>query len=477
MLIKRFGSAGLLALALLVFAPIAVGPDVAVAQDAEAKEDSKALDVIILNSGRVIEGRVIGETDTQVEVMVNVAGIEAPVTYDRADILKIDRGGGAEVESGDEDATRSGRKSTVSETRKSERAGESTVYLLEMEGRLIGENGLDAFPRRTTITASSIEDALSDAMSFNPEVIVVKLDVEAADGRGGVYVAEYISPVFKELIYDQNQRVVFWVKRAIGGAGLLPFISPEIYFTGDGTMGGFSGIGETASGDEMVDEKLIGAALGAAEGLAIRGGYESGPQLIRAMARKEQWLAVRWRGGEPQFIDWEPRPEIDGDDWMILTDDGQGENKDDSVIGGNDILNLDATLAERLRVSKGTYDLLDDLIYDLDIGRDYEVVEGKGERILEDYGERVARAFDDIRELRRDLEDLGNDKTRRGIGRQIRVLEQIRGLLASYSEALDPTGAQRSQINVQIEALRQAIANSSDRRERRGPRGPGRNPF
>lgn len=469
MLIKRFGGALLLTLLLVAAAPTPLGPASAYAQSDEAQEEnSGALDEIILRSGRIIEGRILSETATEVEVMVVVAGIEAPATYSRSEILKINRGAGAKAESSDDGD--SATSASRSEPKKAGASGAPNIYLLEVDGRLIGENGLDAFPRQTTVTASSLEDALEDAQTYDPKAIIVKLDVEAASGLSGVFVAEHIGPVFEELIYDDNERIVFWIDRAVGGAGLLPFVSPEIYFTSEGRMGGLTGIGEISSGDTMVDEKLISAALGHAEGFAIKGGYEFGPQLIRAMARQEEWLAVRWRGGEPQFIEWEPRPEIDGPEWTVLTDDGEGENADESPLMGNDVLNLDATLAERLRVSKGTYDLIDDLIYDLEIGRDYEIVEGKGSRILEDYGERVARAFDEIRALQQDLED-ADGNSRREVGRQIQILKKLRGLLASYAEALDPSGAQRSQIDVRIEALRQAIAESNRRERERGRRG------
>src|SRR6185295_3504780 len=98
-------------------------------------------------------------------------------------------------------------------------------------------------------------------------------------------------------------------------------------------------------------EKQISLRLGHAEGFAVKGGYN--PLLIRAMARREMWLFWRLEGGSPVYLDHELRPE-DGDGWILLSDDGQGQNKDEFSFEGNDVLNFNAKIAYDLKVSKGT---------------------------------------------------------------------------------------------------------------------------
>ncbi|MEC9374710.1 MAG: hypothetical protein VYC34_12735, partial [Planctomycetota bacterium] len=288
---KRRFAVGLLILSAIALAPAAIVPSSTAMAEESATEVKREKDTVYLRNGRVVEGRILSETDTEIRMMVNVAGIEAPTTFKKSDVLDIERGAAIEGAAGAaaDDATSKSSMGTVTkETAKSDTAG---VYMLELDGMFIGEGGLSGWPQRTILSPKSLRDALKDAKSHNPEVIVIKLDAEAAGGPAGVFVAEYIGPIFEELIYQDGQRVVFWVDQAVGGAGLLPFVCPEIYFTSEGIMGGLSGIGETDTGDSLVDEKLIGAYLGHAEGFAIKGGYD--PKLIKAMSRIEEWLAVR----------------------------------------------------------------------------------------------------------------------------------------------------------------------------------------
>ncbi|MFG0260717.1 MAG: hypothetical protein ACF8LK_10240, partial [Phycisphaerales bacterium JB041] len=49
-------------------------------------------DQLVFKDGRVIKGRVLEETETQVRFLVIVAGIEGEQTYNKADLLAIDRG-------------------------------------------------------------------------------------------------------------------------------------------------------------------------------------------------------------------------------------------------------------------------------------------------------------------------------------------------------------------------------------------------
>jgi len=445
--------------------PLPFGSATALAAEAPLKPDSTIR--IYLRTGRVVEGRLLEEAGGKVRVMINVSGIEAEATYPRSDILEIEV---LESEDHEEKVADAAPKRSDRPAKQRERArdGAARVYLLELEGRFFGEGGLTEPPRETILAPSAIERALEDAIEQNPDAIVVRLDTAAAGGPAGVFVAEYISPIFERLIHDEGHRIVFWIERAVGGAGLLPFVSPEIYFTTDGRMGGLEGIGETDRGDVAVNEKLIGAYLGHAEGFAIMGGYD--PELISPMAREEEWLAYRIRGGKPEYITWEPRPEIDGEDWIVLTDDGQGDNADESVFDQNDVLNLSAELAYTLNVAQSPpKDRLDDLVYEMDLGRDYVEIDGKGARIIEDWSERCVGAVEEIRRINEELAERtrGRDAAE-AIGRQISLMKQMRGLFAAYEEALDPSGQQRSQIDIQIEGLREQLRSARQEQRRRG---------
>jgi len=411
-----------------------------------AAPDEAGLDTVILRSGRVVTGRILEETESHVRMIVVVAGIEAETTYARSEVLQITRGEADTQASAMDTPSPEGKPSGDAKSDDSASSNATKLYLLPLRGRI---------PR--DISQTPLMDSIEDAKSMDVDILVVEMDAEAPGGAQGVFVAEDMGPIFEELV-DSGMRVVFWIERAEGGAGLLPFVAPEIYFKTEGRMGGLGSIGETKSGDTMVDEKLIGAYIGHAEGFAIKGGYD--PVLVRAMARKENWLAVRILGGQREYMERPPTPE-DGDGWNILTDDGEGPNKDASSFDGNDVLNIDADWAYRLGVSKATVDLEEDLAWEL-AGRDYVWLEGKAERLLKDWRDGVERYIDEFRRLQQRLEEVGGND-REGLGQRRRILEQMYSILTKYAEVLDPEGQQRAQIEVQLEELRHQLRSARER--------------
>ena len=418
------------------------------------------VDRVILRSGKIIEGKILSETDTKIQIMVTVGAISAPTWYQKSDVLSIER----DVESSTKATTRPATRRSDSPKRASSETPDSTnnasptakrIYIMNLKGNLGYE-----------ITKTPLQRAFDDALKNDPDVIVVKMDAGSGipgqdSGFDGLFTAEDLAPIAEKLI-DDGHRIVFWVKRATSGAAFLPLISPEIYFTSDGKLGGVGDLTDFDIGDEMVNKKQISLRIGHAEGFAITGGYE--PKLIRAMALKDEWLAVRFRGGEPQYITWEPRPE-DGEGWTILTDNGKGKNKDQFSFEGNDTLTLDADWAYRLHIARGVVDTMDDLAFEMNIGRNYTVIHGKADKILSDWRESINRALDQLRRLQKDLAEQtrGRNQTA-AIGRQINKLKQMRGILSAYAEVYDPDGSQRAKIDVQIEELREQIRKANRRR-------------
>lgn len=414
-------------------------------------DEPVAVDRLVLRNGRVIEGRILSQTSTSVEILVIVAGISAPTTYPMSDILSIARGVNEQPVATDIPKRRTEPRATQSTPDSSApRDGAKRIYIMNLRGNLGRE-----------ISKTPLENAVNDAVADDPDVIVVRIDAgSAVKGFDGFFTAEALAPILRERI-DEGRRVVFWVKRAQSGAAFLPLISPEIYFMSDGTLGGVGNLNSFDIGDDVVNLKQISLRLGHAEGMAITGGYE--PKLIRAMAILEDWLAVRWRGGRPEYMTWEPRPE-DGEGWVVLTDDGKGKNKDEFSFEGNDLLTIDADLAFRLLIAKGVVDTLDDLVFELNIGRDYVVLDGKSDKIFADWRDGVNRAEDQINRLREELNSRGGRRTTADAGKQMNALRQLRGLISSYEEVFDPSGAARAAIDVQIEERREAIRNASQRR-------------
>ena len=417
-----------------------------------SQEDNEATDRLVLRNGRVVEGRILSESDAQIEMLVIVGGISAPTTYLRSEILSIERDIQAETESGVATPDRTKPRTPdqpSSRTRPTDSAGGARVYVVNLEGNLGRE-----------ITKTPLAKAFDDAVSHNPDAIIVKMDAGSAQrGFDGLWTAEALGPIVEDVI-DDGHRVIFWIKRAESGAAFLPLVSPDIFFMTEGLLGGVGDLSDFNIGDEVVNLKQISLRIGHAEGFAITGGYD--PRLIRAMALEEEWLAVNLSRGAPEYITWEPRPE-DGEGWIVLTDDGEGENKDEFSFEGNDVLTLDADWALRLGVADAVVDLLDDLIFELNIGRDYTVIKGRADQILSDWRDRIDRAEDQLQRLQRDLSDGGGGRNRMTPGRQINLLKQMRGVFTAYEEVFDPNGAQRASIDIQIEQLRQQIRRANQR--------------
>jgi len=459
---RRHGALRLvLALLAMAFVAASIAPVTTALAADPSQEEVKATDRLVLRSGKIVEGEIVSETEAEVEMIVVVAGMSAKTTYSKSEILEIQRGVIEAPRATEEVPANTRRESRVEREEPAPREGGPVVYLMELDGIFIGDEGLQEFPQETPISRTPLQEILEDAGSRDPELIVVKLDARSVGGLAGVFVAETLGPIFEDEIYRNGQRIVFWIENAVGGAGLLPFVSPEIYFTSDGQMGGLASIGEIDTSDENVNEKLISAAIGHAEGMAIKGGYD--PVLITAMARTPAWLFFKLDGGKPRYIQWEPRPS-DGEGWILLTDDGAGKNKDESIFDGNDVLDLDEELARKLRVSKGTVDRVEDLVYELGVGRDYSIESGRSKRILSDWREDVANAIDQLRRLEDRMAEAGRARNdRRGLGQQMRYLRETRSLLERYAEVLDPTGTQRAQIDIQLEQLRLALRELSGR--------------
>ncbi len=426
---------------------------------AAALSDDNTYDKVVFRNGRIIEGQILEETIDTIRMRIVVAGISTITTYSKADILNIEHDLKVEGEdAATTPANKSGTNTTKSGDEKKEvREGAPTVYHFELKGNF----GRD-------ITGTPLTKAFEAAIDAAPDVIIIEMDASSRGGFDGLFAAriEEMTPMIERAL-GSGQRIVFWIDRAEGGAAFLPFVSPEIYFKKDGRLGGIGSLQDFDIGNERVNEKQISLRLGHAEGLAITGGYA--PELIRAMARQDYWLAYRIRGGQIEFMQREPTAQDKSDGWLLLTDDGDGDNEDkmeDVVRGrGNDVLNLDADTAVQLQVSDGTADTLDDLVFLLGYGREYNELGEDSEKVMKDWADRIDRAQETLQRLSKDIESAesrggrrgGSDDARRLIGEQIRRYQQMISILGQYSEVFDPSGGQRSQAEVRIAELRLAL--------------------
>ncbi len=460
------------------------------AQNTSASDAKKAPDKLILRSGTVVEGEILEETDSTVRIRVMMSGISAATTYQKSEILEIKRGDAvpaeeepatsvrADARSSPSPSTRTGAGSAKSD-KKDVDPGAAKLYVATLKGRFgvdVSETPLrDLFADvdRTFndlvdgVGASSGRKIVDPSMRQN-HIVVLKVDMFSQPGYGSIFRAKELAPIVMDEITLKGRRVVFWVDHASGGAAFFPWVSPEIYFTEDGVLGGIGDLDEFTSGDHMVDEKLIGAFLGAAEGFAIKGGYGEHLPAMRAMIRRQNWLAVRFEGGRPVYLTRLPTA-ADGEGWQILSDSGEGDYKDTSTTSGNDTFVLEAEWATKLGIARGTADTIDDLAFALGVHRSYTELDNiRGPKVFEDWTRRIDDAIAlvnpnelpgvPVGRLWREFAEIqvgGNyQERRRDRGRKLNILQQIRAMATRFAEVFDTDGAWRAQLDVMIAQLR-----------------------
>lgn len=491
--------------------PAAIALGIALGAPTLAREDAApptkepaanpAPDRVVLRSGKVVDGLILEETDAQITMNVVIGGMSAKTVYPKTDILEIKRGNNTKVPS---DAVAVKTKETPSlkkkeDKKKDEAKDEAAVddsdpsltrlYVVNLEGRFgfdVAKTTLvNLFEEadkelNDTVPGSGVMEGKTviDPSKRERNIIVLKIKCEA-NPRGDIFGVEDIVPVVKEQIIDRGRRVIMWVEQATGWAAVFPFISPDIYFTPEGRLGGINDLDEFDIGDHLVNEKQISLRIGHAEGFLIKGGYGDHIPALRAMVRKQEWLYVKFEGGKPIYLTRELEAK-DGEGWVLLSDDGDGDNEDESALIGNDMFLLEPDWAEKLGISDGTVENIDDLAFRLGVQRHYTTIEkNKAQKAVEAWKDGIEDAFKNVNpreteqarlgKLWRDLAEIpdGSDfndrKKNRGL--KVTLLRKIRSIVSTYAEVLDPTGDFRSNIDVQIAQLQQAA--EADARQNR----------
>ncbi|MDX2115601.1 MAG: hypothetical protein SFZ24_08275 [Planctomycetota bacterium] len=436
---------------------------------AGATVNEKAPDRVIFKSGRIVDGKITAETDTTITMTVVVGTISAPTTYQKADILEVKRGvnmaAGGEADAA---APATPAPPQTGETPSQEKAPASTsadesaakLYIVELKDRFgfeVSETPLrrafeeadKEFNDLVPGTGKMAGKRVVDPAKRQQNIVVLKMETFSEPGFSTIFRAEDLAPIVKEQIVEKGRRVVFWVELAAGGAAFFPWVSEDIYFTPDGRLGGIADLDKFSTGDKMVDEKLISAFLGKAEGFAIKGGYGAHVPALQAMIRTQLWLAVKFEGGRPVYMTRQPEEAKDGKDWVVLSDDGDGDNKDESALEGNDLFILESDWAEKLGISDGTAETIDDLAFRLGVQRNYVAIEKN----------RANRAFtewkDGLESLRKRAFPPGNANVppgelweeygkitdggdfaerKKARGRRLTILRELRSIYTKYKE-------------------------------------------
>lgn len=418
----------------------AMAQSTAPAKAAKAGENVR----LIFRNGKTIEGEVISETSTSIRVKYAESGIKSEVDFSKADVLSITRNITPGAAPGGE--APKGTVPVAAAAPPDSGGPRTNLYWINLEGKF-GEQ----------ITQTPIRDAIKDAKKNNADVIVLYYNADFSENPleqlpddtanfDEIFRAESIVPIFTQEIpreWEKQPRVVMWLRQAMAGAALLPLVIPEMYFHSEGRIGGLGNLSFLfgSTGDDVVREKQRSLRLGHAEGWAIAGGYDH--RLVRAMARVEYVLSVRYVNGKPELI--EGYPGNPGEE--LLTDDGKDNNVDGlraRVTGtGNDVLTINARYASLLGISKGTVDTRDDLMVAMGIDRTVRDVSGRSKQIMKDWDTGLESAKrqlkklwqEDFREVRVDEPNNYQNRTK-ARGQQARILEEMKKILKRWGEGL-----------------------------------------
>lgn len=445
----------------------------------QATQEQTTQDRLLMKSGQVLLGNIVSESVDKVVFRLKIAGMETEVSYDRALIEKVLRSTSKEAPKAD-GVVPAATDPSKAVTSAGFIQGEGTrYYYIE----LTGEFG-------TEITQSPIRQAIKNAKDQKADVIIFVLDAkweqspleplpDDAANFDEVFRAEDIVPIFVEEVpnnWEKTPRIVFWVKKAMAGASMLPLVAKEIYFAPDGKIGGIGNLTfmMQGMGDEVVREKQRSLRMGHAEGWAIRGGYDY--RLIQAMARVEYVLSVRYKDGKPELFEGLPTNPSE----ELLTDSGMNEFGDDVVDRvngvGNDVLTLNERNARMLGLSKGTVETKEELLDALGLARNSVDVSDRSARLMSDWKVGIERAQQQIRRLIRDLNQLeveepgDYDARTKFRSKQRRILRDIDALLRQWGEGISqrflnqygiPSEADRKSLDKDIE-----IDQQRDRKDR-----------
>ncbi|MEM0984136.1 MAG: hypothetical protein AAGI17_09325 [Planctomycetota bacterium] len=397
------------------------------------------LDELVMRDGRVIRGVILSENTLKVEIRAIIGGIEATVTYDKINILAINRdiaeipaegGAAAAAKALDEDPV-------------------GAAPRVDAQGRPIAKvyhATLDGFFGRD-IVPEVLRDIVDDARDQSPDYLILELDnewflPEGTQGSFDQYAAvEELEPILTTEIqqtWDNPPQIIVWVKNAMGGASMIPFTAPTIYFHPQGRMGGIGSLDNLFDGvgDEVVRQKQRSLRLARAQGIAIKGGYDY--RLVNALARKSYELSYKLEGGRAILMEGYH----DGRDEYVLTDNGEGNREDseeETRLGtGNDVLTLRGREAVLLGVAEDTLaETLDDILDDLGVRRGAEITTGRSEQLKRTWKNGIRSAERELEETVRDMNEFQGDTPQQTIGYQIRKHEEIQRLVRRYGTALD----------------------------------------
>lgn len=377
------------------------------AQAQDAVDDPNLIDKITLKNGKSYVGEIIEESADSISMRVTISGISAQKTFNKADVISIERdavsrpdrsrGGGTLSNS-----SRRTNEGGLLEGRPDPNDPRPVVYRIPLRG-LVGWD----------VSESVVKKLWEEAKEVNAKYVIFEFDC-----RRGFFALDEIRSVFKDIeteAAEEEIKLIAWVKEARGASVAFVLMFPEIVFHPDGWMGEGQSIDtflKVRFKDKDVRAKMIAAWVGNLRGMAIDGGHNA--ELCEAMIRPELNLWVKMEGEEATFKTFLTKEE-ESDEFIDMVDSSRVT-----------ALRLNATQANKWGIAKGTASNLRALMNRLGV-REYIHYEGKSTKMVEDWIELRDRGWTDYFDYRADLEMIADLplEPEKIIGQSIRKWQQI----------------------------------------------------
>lgn len=300
-------------------------------------------------------------------------------------------------------------------------SSQPVVYVVPMNGQM----GTDIHP-------SIYEDIVDDAQDVRPDLVIFKLNaadvdtinhIQNDDRREAGMLGSFQD--YEQMVKDihtgmrkagvDRDNMVVWVEDAYGIGAILAFSFPKMFMSDspDARLGGLVVLRAFFSqNDADVQAKMEGAWMGTAEKFFMHGGRDADLPILHSMVLPEKQLYAKFDGRDVVFSE-----DSTGAVWSL-------DNSDERVAS------FDSDRAERVMLSEGSVESLEDLLFLLGY-QDY-VVNERGQKIFDTYKERWRRAFEQCQTLLRDAQEQESEGGVRGMGRAMNTYKKILGLARQY---------------------------------------------
>jgi len=438
----RYGRFLAIAGALGGLAALGFAPSATSAAPVAASFDTE--DVLYLEDGRVLRGRIVSEERLTIrfEVIDRTLNQRTTITVFKDKILKMERGVEVAVETLEPaGAETGGAEATESTSKPAEPIDPSvpSIYVIPMKGKM-----------GTDIRPEIYPEIIEDVKKHDPTLVVYEFEsnaMEEIDYWNEGLVPEYYDFEDYRVILTQfkqglrNYPQVMWVRNSIGVGCVLSLGWETIYMSEDARLGGLVFVDALTAGwqDQDVRAKMQAAWSGIVKGFMEHGKHDL--NLGHALMFNEAQLSASFRGRK---VEWS----LDTTGEVIV----DNSDRTTPIFTAADA--RDFRIAQEV-VEGSDEDQLRDLAFLLGY-REFRECDGIGRTAVENYITNWRAALERTEKLWRDHQDYQGfatgDQAVAYMGKSIEALRQILAAMNRY-KAVEKTWESRGVTKLMIERM------------------------